>query len=201
MLDSDEKIQDLTNTDPRPRNSARINKLDNKYQDKQHRDKQSTPRQSAERNNRYSNNRNGRKDKWADNLEWKIIEGAECPGCKRSNHNVYSTGCPAFAQFAICKDFYETCSQQDLAKVKANFIEYQRSRRKLMNERKRNGRAAIRKFESKGVYDEEDMAKVKLTFFECYKDDFQEEQFLEINPFEDATEDQQEDDEVIEIDV
>jgi hypothetical protein len=110
-------------------------------------------------------------------------------------------GCPAFAQFAICKDFYEKCSQQDLVKVKANFIEYQRSRRKLMNERKRTGRAAIRKFESKGAYDNDDMAAVKLTFFECYKDDFKEEQFLETNPFDDVTEEEQENDEVTGIDV
>lgn len=51
----------------------------------------------------------------------------------------------------------------------------------------------IKKFESRGNYDPEDMAMVEQTFFETYKEDFKEEQYLEVNPF-----DQSDDDTVVE---
>jgi hypothetical protein len=136
MLDNEEKQRDLTNHNPTSRSSATINRLDNRqsgnakysskeYNQKSHKkfDKQS-PRNSAHNN------------KWAEQLEWKIIEGAECPGCKRSNHNVYSTGCPAFAQFAICQEFYNKCPPKQLEQIKTKFIEYQRERRNQMKDRK-----------------------------------------------------------------
>ena len=187
MLDPDEKIRDLTNSNPRPRRSgATINRMDNRKPN----DNQT--KRPSDRNNRYQtqNNRRNNNDKWADELKWEIIEGAVCPGCKRSNHNVYKTGCPAFAQFAICQEFYEKCPPKELEKVKSKFTEYQKERRLQMRERKRSGRATIKKFEAKGKYDLEDIAEVKMAFFESYKDDFKEEQYLETNPFDDTTDDE-----------
>ena len=71
-----------------------------------------------------------------------------------------------------------------------------------MNDRKRSDRATIRKFEEKGKHDPDDMAEVKLTFFEAYKDDFHEEQYLEDNPFENTGEESVESlDETVEIEV
>ena len=173
MLDSNEKIQDLTNTNP----TARINRMENaKYLSR------TPPYSSNDRHNKFKNNQ--RNDRWADQLKWEVIKGAVCPGCKRNNHNVYKTGCPAFAQFAICQEFYDKCPPKELQKVKTSFTEYQKSRRNQMNERKRTDRATIRKFEAKGKHDQDDMAEVKLTFFEAYKEDFQEEQYLEENPFD-----------------
>jgi hypothetical protein len=53
-----------------------------------------------------------------------------------------------------------------------------------MKDNRKSGRATIKKFESKGNYDPEDMAMIKQTFFETYKEDFKEEQYLEVNPFD-----------------
>lgn len=53
-----------------------------------------------------------------------------------------------------------------------------------MKDNRRSGRATIKRFESKGDYDPEDMAMVKQTFFETYKEDFKEAQYLEENPFD-----------------
>ena len=191
MLDSNEKLQDLTNTNP----TARINKMENnKYPQR------TPPRPSNDRNNRFQKNQ--RNDKWADQLKWEVIKGAVCPGCKRNNHNVYRTRCPAFAQFAICQEFYDKCPPKELEKVKNSFTEYQKSRRNQMNNRKRSDRATIRKFEDKGKHDSDDMAEVKLTFFEAYKDDFHEEQYLEDNPFENTGEESDESlNETVEIEV
>ena len=179
MLDSDEKDRDLTNPNPKPRGRSTINRLNTSKGDYQ-----PSYRKQSDKPKSYK----GSDTKWADELHWKIIEGAECPGCKRSNHNVYSTGCPAFAQFAICQEFYNKCPPKQLEKVKSKFTEYQRDRRQQMKERKRTGKATIKKFVSKG-YDEEDMAQVKLAFFESYKDDFKEEQYLKTNPFDNLDQD------------
>ena len=77
-----------------------------------------------------------------------------------------------------------------MEKVKSKFTEYQKERRLQMKERKRSGRATIKKFEAKGKYDLEDIAEVKMAFFESYKDDFKEEQYLETNPFDDTNDDE-----------
>jgi hypothetical protein len=205
MLDSDEKIQDLTNTNPISRNGATINRMDNQRnnrRDKQQQDKPfSFPKTSYTPNNRYPNNRR-RDEQWSDKLKWEILPGAECPGCKRSNHNVYKTGCPAFAQFAICQDFYNKCPPKELEKVKASFTSYQQERRKQMQESKRRGRATIKKIEQRGNYDPEDMAMLKKTFFDTYKDDFAEEQYCTENPFDNFDEDNEDhEDQVEEIEV
>ena len=195
MLDADEKIQDLTNTNPSSRHSATINRMNNKGNQSQQksggnngRNDYNFPKTSYVRNNR-SPQKGQRDDKWADKLTWEIIPGAECPGCKRSNHNVYRTGCPAFAQFAICQDFYNKCPPQELEKVKQSFTDYQKQRRIQREDNQRRGRATIKKFESKGTYDPEDIAMIKQTFFETYKEDFKEEQYLEANPFDQPDDD------------
>lgn len=82
------------------------------------------PKTSYTHNNQ-SPHKGRRDDKWADSLTWEILPGAECPGCKRSNHNVYRTGCPAFAQFALCQDFYNKCPPKELETVKTSFLKYQ----------------------------------------------------------------------------
>ena len=194
MLDNEEKQRDLTNHNPTSRSSATINRLDNRQSGNAKYSKEYNQKQTSNKKfDKQSSRNNAQNNKWAEQLEWKIIEGAECPGCKRSNHNVYSTGCPAFAQFAICQDFYNKCPPKQLEQIKTKFIDYQRERRNQMKDRKRTGRATLRKFEDKGIYDKEDMAQVKLAFFECYKDDFKEEQFLDMNPFDNIEDNDDED--------
>lgn len=136
MLDADEKIRDLTNTNPISRHSATINRMNNRGNQSPQKsggkgngqNEYNFPKTSYVRNNR-SPHKGHHDEKWAEKLTWEIIPGAECPGCKRSNHNVYHTGCPAFAQFAICQDFYNKCPPKELEKVKQSFTDYQKERR------------------------------------------------------------------------
>ena len=85
MLDSDEKIRDLTNTNPISRQGATINRMGNH---KNHQGSNSTSdskfiflETSYTCNNR-SPHKGRRDDTWAESLKWEIIPGAECPGCK-----------------------------------------------------------------------------------------------------------------------
>ena len=57
-------------------------------------------------------------------LEWKIIPGASCPACKKNNHNVYKTGCPALGLFANCKEFYDSQPKNLIDKAQNSFNKY-----------------------------------------------------------------------------
>ena len=123
-----------------------------------------------------------KKHKWADKIEWKIIKGEKCPACHGLNHNVYSTGCPEMARFCACQKFYETADKDKLEEVLKSYKKYQLERAKLQAERQSKDKAMLKILADDG-YDEEDIARLKVTYFNAYKQDFDEEQYRTHNPY------------------
>ena len=123
--------------------------------------------------------------KWADNLKWEIIPDAKCPACGKINHNVYKTGCPELARFAACKDFYDKTPNDKLQPFLKAYKQYQSNLARKMKDRRNNDRRILRTL--KAEYDDEDIAKIKVSLFKEYKSDFKEEQYLVDNPFDDLT--------------
>ena len=110
-----------------------------------------------------------------------MIPGAKCQACGKSNHNVYSTGCPSLAIYANCKAFHDATPKAQLEPIKAAFEAYQAQIRKKMKERRNADRRVLRAVASE--LDEEDMNTLQEKLLDEYKNDFQEEQYLDTNPF------------------
>lgn len=121
-------------------------------------------------------------NKWADNLNWEILPGARCPACHKSNHNVYKTGCPELARFAVCKEFYDKTPDAQLQPVIREYKKYQATLSKKMKERRNSDRRTLRTLKS--AYDDDDLVKIKSSLFNEYKSDFMEEQYLTENPLD-----------------
>jgi len=123
-----------------------------------------------------------KKQSWADKIEWKVLKGETCPACFGTNHNIYSTGCPEMARFCLCQKFYETADKEKLAEVTERFKEYQLKRAKLREERVHQNKRVLRLLNDQ--YDSKDMAQLKRTYFDAYKQEFDEEQYCKVNPYE-----------------
>lgn len=195
LIDDEDREQDFTNSDPISRatiNRTNYKERSNKYQSGTNNDSSSNESQRRYNRNKYDSQTSKNyktqtktnDEKWAETLKWEIIEGAECAGCRRNNHDVYRTGCPAFAQFALCQDFYKTVPKDQLDKVKNAFLQHQKSRKKAMNSKKREYRSTIKTLQADPDYDDNVVAKLRKTFFDKYKEEFEEERHLDDNPFE-----------------
>jgi hypothetical protein len=190
LIDDDDRDQDFNNLEPTSR--AQINKANyNGYNRDRNYRNDST--QDNRRSSQYNKQKDDRKathkskdETWADTLKWEIIEGAECAGCRRNNHDVYRTGCPAFAQFALCQEFYKTVPSEQLSKVKNAFLQHQKSRRLAMSKKKKEYRSTIKALQADPDYEEDVIEKIRKTFFHKYKEEFHEERQLESNPFEEG---------------
>ena len=123
--------------------------------------------------------------KWAKDLKWDIIPGAICPACKKSNHNIYKTGCPTMAQFCACQEFYDITPKDQLKPVMNAYQNYLREIQSKMKTRRNSDRKNLRLL--KREYDNDDMAVLKKTFFTNYLDDFNEDQYVNHNPYDDIT--------------
>jgi hypothetical protein len=189
LIDEEDRDQDFENKEPTSRATIKKanygdyqrNKYNNSNKDNYKKDKYDNRKGSG-----YSkNNKPDQNSKWEETLKWEIIEGAECAGCRRNNHDVYKTGCPAFAQFALCQEFYKTVPSDQLEKVKQAFLKHQKSRRNAMTNKKKEYKSTIRTLQADPEYDDYEIAKLKKTFFERYKEEFKEERNIESNPFDD----------------
>jgi hypothetical protein len=119
---------------------------------------------------------------WTTPLKWEIIPGARCPACHKRDHNVYKTGCPELARFAVCKEFYDKTPDAQLQPVIREYKKYQASIAKKMKERRNNDRRTLRTLKSE--YDDDDMSKIKESLFQEYKTDFLEDQYRVDNPLD-----------------
>jgi hypothetical protein len=172
----DDKKEDLTN------NVAKLFAV----QTRSNRKKERVPRDkyNYRQSQRQSSSEEGdTKDINTNDLEWKIIPGAKCPACKKNNHNVYKTGCPALGLFAHCQHFYDTQPKKLIDKVKTAFDKYQRELGKKMMERRNKDRSTLRTVAA--TYGEEDLGALRDAMFDEYKNDFREEQYNEENPYDD----------------
>ena len=151
----------------------------NRYNDKYKGDKQFNKYDHKSKANDY------KKSTWAERLEWKLLPGEKCPACKLNNHHVYSTGCPTFAKYAACKEFYDTCPQDKVKAVVQSFNKYQRELARKLLERRNNDRRAIRTLAVK--YNPEDITEIKSHFFDKYKEEYVEERERDDNPYDDLT--------------
>ncbi len=170
----DNKTEDLTNNVPK----LHAMNTRSKYRNQPKNDKEATPRY---RNSQQSSGENEANS--SGQLEWKILPGAICPACKKNNHNVYRTGCPSLGLFAQCKEFYDSQPKHVIDKVKNSFQSYQRELGKKMKLRRNKDRHTLRTVAA--TYGNEEMGALKDVLFEEYKNDFNEEQYLEENPYED----------------
>ena len=180
LIDEEDRDQDFDNKEPTSRAVIKKTNYGGNYKEKYNRDSKLDQR----KNTGYNTNRNNKNDKWEDTLKWEIIDGAECAGCRRNNHDVYRTGCPAFAQFALCQEFYKTVPSEQLEKVKQAFLKHQKSRRLAMSNKKKDYKSTIRTLQADPDYDEHEIAKLRKTFFEKYKNEFKEERNIDSNPFD-----------------
>ena len=129
-----------------------------------------------------NNKRNNGNAKWADSIEWKLIPGATCDACQQANHNVYETGCPQLARFAICKEFYDKTEPEKLQPVIKAYKKYRKELNIKLKQRRNNDRKTIRTLTAK--YDNDDMANIKQTLYNSYLEDFKDEQYCMTNPYD-----------------
>ncbi len=127
---------------------------------------------------------NNNSDSWVDELKWEVLPNETCPACFKSNHNVYKTGCPTFATFAVCNEFYKTCDKSNLEKVKRAYKQYQKELSIKKRKRRNEDRRTI-----KTLANDDSLAanlpSIKKTFFNKYLDDFRDEQYCLENPYDD----------------
>ncbi len=121
-------------------------------------------------------------DEWVKQLKWEIMPNETCAACYKSNHNIYKTGCPTFATFAVCNEFYKTVPKDKLDKVIEAYKKYQRQLSKQKRERRNQDRRFIRTLE--GDFESADVAQVKKTMFNRYLQDFKDEQYCTENPYD-----------------
>lgn len=120
---------------------------------------------------------------WAKILKYEKIPGARCPGCGGINHNVYKTGCPKLAQFAICKEFYDKTPKEQLQPVKDSYDSYMSElRHKRMRQSRNETKRTLNKL--KDYYDDEEMNNLSESFYEVYQRDFPDAT-INTNPFND----------------
>jgi hypothetical protein len=124
-----------------------------------------------------------KQQQWAKELKWEILPGEICEACNKNNHNVYKTGCPTLATFCACHAFYNKTPKEKLEPVMASYKQYQRDLQKKMKQRRNTDRAAIKTLTME--YDNEDIDKMKDTFFRKYKMDYNKEQYRQDNPYKD----------------
>ena len=123
---------------------------------------------------------------WSKVLKYETIPNARCPGCGGINHNVYSTGCPTLARFAICKEFYDSQPKEAIEPVIKSYNEYMKTLRTKMKTRRNEGRKFIKRCASKtDRYDNEDIDTLRTEWFETYKEDFEDyDNITDDNPFD-----------------
>ena len=150
-----------------------------------HETSSSTPVVNKVNSQRYPKPNKKSDTSWAKILKWEIMENKTCPACLRNNHNVYKTGCPTLATFAACKEFYKTAPKDKLEVTKDEFQKFQKEQSKKKRQRWNEDKRAIRTLAE--IYDDDDIAQVKKTFFNQYLHDFKDEQFCIEHPYEDLT--------------
>jgi hypothetical protein len=99
-----------------------------------------------------------------------------------NNHKAYSTGCPTFTKYAVCKEFYDKCPPDKIKAVVQSYKKYQQDLGKQMLERCNNDHKTIHTLQLE--YNSEDMAHIKKVLFTQYKQDFDEEFDREDNPYD-----------------
>lgn len=114
-------------------------------------------------------------------LEWTIIPGAKCTACSKSNHNVYSTGCPALAVYANCKEFHDSMPKEKIKPIQEAFEKYQKDIRTKMRNRHNADQRVLQTVASE--MDEDDMNLLQSKLLDDYKNDFLEDQYLATNPY------------------
>lgn len=119
---------------------------------------------------------------WAKNLSWTIMKNQTCPACYKTDHNVYKTGCPAFAQFAVCNEFYKTVPKDKLDIVVSEYQKYQQELGKRKREKRNSVRKVLRSL--KAGYHQDDIEQMKETLFLDYKNEFEDEASNNVNPFD-----------------
>ena len=150
-----------------------------------------TSKKTKGKRQRYNNKKkngntrwkNRKKKTWAANIEWKILKGEICPACNGSNHNVYNTGCPEMARFCACQKFYETADKDKLEEVLKSYKKYQHERMKMQQQRQKKDKLMLTALAQED-YDSDDMARLKKSYFNAYKNDFEEEQYRINNPYD-----------------
>lgn len=184
----DDKKEDLTNAVPKLfAVSTRPNKKNDKSPKERYNNRNTRYRQTSGEQEQSND-----QDVNVDDLQWRIIPGATCPACKKNNHNVYKTGCPALGLFAHCQEFYDSQPKKLIEKVKGAYNKYQRELGKKMLERRNKDRRTLRTVAA--TYGENELGALKVAMFDDYKDDFKEEQYAEENPFDDFYYDEPTDD-------
>jgi hypothetical protein len=118
-----------------------------------------------------------------DTFKWEILPGQTCPACKKNNHNVYKTGCPALATFANCQAFFDSKPRSLIEKVQRSFNQYQKALGKKMMERRNKDRRLLRTVAA--TTSENDFGALKIAMFQDYKNDYMEEQYNQENPYND----------------
>ena len=116
-------------------------------------------------------------------FNWVVLPGHTCPACKKNNHNVYKTGCPALATFANCQAFFNSKPRHLIEKVQHSFNKYQKALGKKMLERRNKDRHLLRTVAA--TTSENDLGALKVAMFHDYKEDYKEEQYNDENPYED----------------
>ena len=163
---------------------AKVNKVSTRSSKRENVDK-TMERKSNNRPPKFFNPKKNKNkvDKEMGDLKWEVMPGEECPGCGKSNHNVYKTGCPSLAVFANCQDFYRKHKDEDIMpKVKDAYKQYQKELRKKLRAKRNDTRGHLRVICDVTAGDS-DVQYLKDLYFDTYKQNNPEEQFATKNFF------------------
>ena len=109
-----------------------------------------------------------------------------CPACGKKNHNVYDTGCPTLARFAMCKHFYDQCPKDKLDYLVKEFKTWQRDVDKQKKDRRNYDKKTLRTLKD-NKYHSDDIESIKKTMYNSYINDFRDEEFSMDNPYDDIS--------------
>ena len=182
-----EQRGDLTNEVTR---RAKINRVSTRSSKRDSEDK--APPERKNRPPKFINPKKNKykADKEVKDLKWEVMVGEECPGCGKSNHNVYKTGCPSLAVFANCQEFYRKHKDEDIMpKVREAYKQYQKELRKKLRAKRNDTRGHLRVICDVTAGDS-DVQYLKDLYFDTYKQNNPKEQY-ETNNFFNNLDDEQ----------
>lgn len=160
LLTPEEREVDLTN----PKNKGRegqINKLNDTTKTKSHH----------------------KPSQFHKTIEWKKLDGKQCSACLQFHHDVYETGCPEFAIFCNCLEFYEKHKHNnDYKKVLASYKSFKSKQLQERNKTKQYTRGAIKKMSER--YENNDLQEIRSGLYDVYKSEHPDDTFATIDNFD-----------------
>ena len=146
-----------------------------------------TTRNHANINKMQSQRKSKANNEWAKDLKFELIKGAKCPGCFKSNHNVFTTGCSEIGKFATCYKFIQSQPQDKIDLVVKKYEEWQDDLRSKKEDRLTSDKRKLKVLKTK--VSSKKYGRIHKTFVRSYHETFPDEKLDNPLPFDDFIDD------------